>query len=419
MSEQERKFDVVIFGATGFTGYLTAEYLAQMNESVDFNWAIAGRSRDKLHGVKGKLMSRFPKTENLDVILADIEDYQSLLSMTQQTQVVITTVGPYIHYGESLVKACIEGGSDYVDLTGEPEFVDKMRFQFQSQAIERGVRIVNSCGFDSIPYDLGALFTVNEIKSRVPKGDGDLVSIQLECFVTSAGRFSGGTWHSAVHAFSRARNYNKLRSNWFKSPNMKMGLAEDVSVHDISPNLKYRKELAAWACPFPTIDPQVVRRSAKIRGDYGGRFEYGHYVLVKRLPKLLAGGVGVASVFGLAQFNATKNLLLKAVKQGDGPSEETREQSWFKVTMQGETRGKNLTVEITGGDPGYGETSKMLAESGLCLALDRDRLPNHVGIITPAAAMGEVLIERLQKAGIGFNVTQSDMGPALKDQQVA
>src|SRR5438270_7260481 len=186
----EREFDIVVFGATGFTGKLTAEYLAN-NAPDTTTWALAGRNMQKLEQVRTDL------NKDLPLLKADVTDQGSLNAVAERAKVVITTVGPYINYGEPLVRACADHGTDYVDLTGEPEFVDLMWLRYHEKAQQTGARIVHSCGFDSIPYDLGALYTVEQLPEQVP--------IKLEGFVRVGGTFSGGTYHSAVHIMGRLR----------------------------------------------------------------------------------------------------------------------------------------------------------------------------------------------------------------------
>ncbi|HEY2771981.1 MAG TPA: saccharopine dehydrogenase NADP-binding domain-containing protein, partial [Solirubrobacteraceae bacterium] len=182
----ERDYDIVVFGATGFTGALTAEYLAR-HGPAGTRWALAGRSRQKLESVRANLAEIDTACAELPLLSADVTDADSLRAVAESTKVVITTVGPYILYGEPLVAACAAAGTDYVDLTGEPEFVDRMWLGYHEQAQRSGARLVHSCGFDSIPYDLGALFTVEQLPEQTP--------ISLECFVRVGGTFSGGTYH--------------------------------------------------------------------------------------------------------------------------------------------------------------------------------------------------------------------------------
>ena len=193
----EPRFDVVLFGATGFTGALTAEYLAE-HAPAETRWALAGRNRGKLEDVRGKLARVNPACDTLELLEADVNDADSLRAIAEAAKVVISTVGPYIRYGEPLVAACAAAGTAYVDLTGEPEFVDEMWLRYHEQAEQSGARIVHSCGFDSIPYDLGALFAVQQLPEGVP--------IKLEGFVRAGGTFSGGTFASAIEAMGRLRH---------------------------------------------------------------------------------------------------------------------------------------------------------------------------------------------------------------------
>src|SRR3954471_5523108 len=188
----DRPHDIVLFGATGFTGGLTAAYLAA-NAPAEVSWALAGRNRSKLEGVRERLAADHPGSAELGLLEADVEDPASIREVAESARVVTTTVGPYIAYGEPLVAACAEAGTDYVDLTGEPEFVDLMYVRHQARTVETGARIVHCCGFDSIPHDLGAYFTVKQLPEGVP--------LKVEGFVRAGGKLSGGTIESALTAF--------------------------------------------------------------------------------------------------------------------------------------------------------------------------------------------------------------------------
>lgn len=397
----DRPYDIVIFGATGFTGKLTAKYLATCNEADTLRWAIAGRSPSKLESVKQTLSSLNPKSKDIGLINAEITDTRSLKEMAEQAKVVISTVGPYLNYGEQVVKACVEAGTHYVDLTGEPEFVDAMIHYYHEVAEKKHVKIVNSCGFDSIPHDLGALFAVNALNDLLGPERAGNTPITVEGFVTAGGTFSGGTWHSAITQFSRVREYERKRRAWRKDQPKSLSRRK---IAGVTPKLKFRREFGAWACPFPTIDPQVVKRSARARENYGPNFKYGHYLLVQQLPKLAMGAIGIGGVVALSQFKKTRSWLLNVKDPGQGPTQSQMDNGWFKVRMIAEAEGLHAWAEISGGDPGYGETAKMLAESALCLALDTQKIPAQFGVVTPAVAMGEPLIERLQNAGIQFNL---------------
>jgi short subunit dehydrogenase-like uncharacterized protein len=384
----ERDYDIVLFGATGFTGGLTAEYLAK-NADPGTRWALAGRSQPKLEAVRARLGDGHSE---LPLIGADSNDAGSLRSLAESTTVVISTVGPYIKYGEPLVAACAAAGTDYVDLTGEPEFVDEMWLRYHEQAEQTGARLVHSCGFDSIPYDLGALFTVQQLPSDA--------KIALQGFVSAGGRPSGGTFHSTVTIMGRLREGARVAKER-RSQEPKL---EGRRVRGVAGRPHDEPVAGGWVVPVPTIDPQTVLRSARALDRYGPDFSYSHYFAVKRLPILIGLGLGAGLMIALAQLPPTRDLMLKLMDPGQGPSPEQRDKSWFKVRFLAESDGVRLVTEVSGGDPGYGETSKMLAQSALCLA--HDELPKTAGQVTPAVAMGDALTKRLQAAGIRFEVVE-------------
>ena len=385
MSAAEREHDVVLFGATGFTGGLTAEYLAANAGTT--RWALAGRNQGKLEAVRERLGGEVP------LLIADVTDPESIRRVAESARVVITTVGPYINYGEPVVAACAAAGTDYVDLTGEPEFVDLMWLRHHEEAQRTGARLVHSCGFDSIPYDLGALYTVLQLPEDAP--------IRLEGFVRVGASFSGGTYHTLVHGMSRLRQ-------GFQVAGQRRRREERPAGRRIRGETRppHRDEVAGgWVLPVPTIDPQTVLRSARALDRYGPDFTYGHYLVVKRLPVLAGLVAGAAGMSALAQLPPTRDLLLRLKDPGEGPTPEQRAKAWFNVMFRGEAGGRRVRTEVSGGDPGYGETSKMLAESALCLA--HDALPERAGQLTPAVAMGQALIDRLTRAGIRFRTVET------------
>jgi short subunit dehydrogenase-like uncharacterized protein len=382
----EREYDVLMFGCTGFTGALTAEYLAA-NAAPGTRWALAGRNMGKLEQLRDRLGVDVP------LVKADVTDPKSIADAAAASRVVITTVGPYIEYGEPLVKACAEHGTDYTDLTGEPEFVDRMFVKYHAQAETSGARIIHACGFDSIPHDLGTRFTVEQLPEDVP--------LTVRGYVSAGGTFSGGTFASALTGFSRVRKNieaareRKAAEHHVNGRRIKGDMGRPHREADID----------SWALPFPSIDPQIILRSARALPRYGPDFTYSHYIAVKKLPQAIGLPIGVAGVFALAQIKPAREFLKSKVPQGTGPSEEKRAKSWFRVHFHGEGGGKRVVCEVRGGDPGYGETSKMLAESALCLA--NDELPETAGQVTTAQAMGAALTERLQRAGIEFTVVEA------------
>lgn len=380
----DRRFDVVLLGATGFTGVLTAEYLAT-HAPAELRWALAGRNRSKLEEVRDRIGA-----SDLELLHADITERDSMTAVAQAAKVVINTVGPYIHYGEPVVEACAQAGTDYVDLTGEPEFVDRMYLAYHERARQSGARIVHSCGFDSIPYDLGTLFTVQQLPENVP--------IHVDCFVRAGGTFSGGTYHSALHIMGRLRQSAQVG----RERRRREGDPAGRRVKGRAGQPHHETSVGAWVVPFPTIDPQTVLRSARALDRYGPDFSYSHYLAIKRLPLLAGMAAGAGTMIALAQVPQTRALLGKLKSPGDGPSPEQRARSWFKVRFEGRAGDQRVSTQVSGGDPGYGETSKMLGESALCLAFDD--LPERAGQLTPAVAMGEALIDRLVRGGITFEV---------------
>jgi saccharopine dehydrogenase (NAD+, L-glutamate forming) len=386
--EGQRQFDLVLFGATGFTGGLTADYLAA-NAPEGTRWALVGRNRDKLDAVAARLAagSAGPKPE---IVVADAADREAMRGVAESTRVVVTTVGPYILYGEPLVAACAAAGTDYVDLTGEPEFVDRMYVAHHASALASGARIVHACGFDSIPHDLGAYYAVQQLPDDVP--------ITLRGVVRSRATFSGGTFHSAMTQMSRARQMKQASSARRRAE----GRPEGRSSRAVAGKPHRDSVLGRWLLPLPTIDPIVVARSGAALPSYGPDFRYSHYAGTKTLRYALGGAVGLGAIGLAAQVKPVRSSMLKHIKQGEGPDAARRAKSWFRVDFVGEGGGRSVHTRVSGGVPGYDETAKMLAESALSLAFDDN--PPTAGQVTTAQAMGDHLIERLQAAGITFEV---------------
>ncbi|MET9378660.1 saccharopine dehydrogenase NADP-binding domain-containing protein [Streptomyces sp. NPDC002992] len=385
----ERPYDVVLFGATGFVGELTAEYLAE-HAPTGCRWALAGRSRAKLAALRARLAARWPRCEELPLLVADSADADALRELAESTRVVATTVGPYVWYGEGLVAACAEAGTDYVDLTGEAEFVDLMYVRHDARARETGARIVHACGFDSVPHDLGVYFTVRQLPKDVP--------LRVDGFVRAGAVFSGGTFASALTAMGRGREI--LRAAYERRLHEPRLVGRRARAPLGGP--RFSRETGTWALPLPTLDPQVVVRSARALESYGPDFRYRHYASVKTLPMALGGAAVVGTGVAAAQLPSARRWLIDRYEPGQGPSPERRARSWFSVRFVGEGGGRRVFTEVSGGDPGYDETAKMLAESALCLALDD--LPKTAGQVTTAVAMGDALLARLRAAGIRFRV---------------
>jgi short subunit dehydrogenase-like uncharacterized protein len=379
-----REHDIVLFGASGFTGGLTAEYLAA-HAPAGTRIALAGRNQAKLEAVRARLGDA---GGDVPLVHADVEDPDSMRAVAESAGVVISTVGPYILYGEPLVAACAAAGTDYVDLTGEPEFVDLMWLRYHEQAKRTGARLIHCCGFDSIPHDLGAFFTVQRLPEDMP--------VRVNGFVRAHASFSGGTYQSAINGFARARHAARhALERRRREPR-----PSDRRIKGIAGRPHRDAEAGGWVMPLPTIDPQIVLRSARALPRYGPDFGYGHYLVQKRLTTLAGLAAGAGAAIALAQLPPARRLLLSLKSSGAGPSPEEREHSWFRVRFVGEGGGERVVCEVSGGDPGYTETAKMLAESALCLV--HDELAQTSGQLTTAAALGQPLLERLQRAGIVF-----------------
>lgn len=386
---KSRDFDVVLLGATGFTGGLTAEYLAA-NAPASLRWAIAGRDRAKLLLVRDRLAAIESRCADLPVLVVDSDDPAGLSQMVRRTRVVASTVGPYLAYGEQLVAACAVAGTDYVDLTGEPEFVDVVYTRYHDAAVESGARIVHACGFDSIPYDLGVLFTLQHLNGESP--------ISVSGFIRAGGEMSGGTLQSALlHLSRQPQAVAAARRRRAAEPTLS---GRTVRHRFGMPH--YDRVARAWAAPLPTIDPRIVAMSARLIDGYGADFTYRHYAAAKSLRTIVLGGAALTGVAIAAQVPPLRRALGRVQPPGNGPSAEQREVGWFTARFHATSATDEVVTEISGGDPAYGETSKMLAEAVMCLALDD--LPITSGQTTTAAAMGVSLIRRLQAAGIEFRV---------------
>ncbi|MGI5211761.1 saccharopine dehydrogenase family protein [Plantactinospora sp. CA-290183] len=381
----DRQFDVVLFGATGFTGSLTAEYLAA-HAPVGTRWAVAGRDGGRLRALRDRL------GVDAGVVEADIADPGSLRRLAEAGRVVITTVGPYIRYGEGVVAACAEAGTDYVDLTGEPEFVDLSYLRHHAVAERTGARLVHACGFEAIPADLGALFTVRQVPEDQP--------IWLRGYLSVTGLPSGGTFDSVLTAFARWRSAAVARAQRRRVE----PTDRSRQIRGASGRPGYDRAAGAWVLPMPTIDRQIVVRSARALGRYGPDFSYGHFAALGNPLTAAALGAGAMGLFALAQVPPARRALSRLRPAGSGPTPQQRAKARFRLRFVADSGERRVVTEVAGGDPGYGETSKMLAESALCLA--HDPLPSSAGQITTAVAMGDALRARLERAGVTFRVVR-------------
>ncbi|WP_431038181.1 saccharopine dehydrogenase family protein [Streptomyces sp. P6-2-1] len=376
-----REFDLVLYGASGFVGALTAAYLAD-HAPPGLRWALAGRDGAKLERTRASL-----GLADVPVLTAEAGDARALRELAARTRVVATTVGPYLRYGDALVGACADAGTDYADLTGEPEFVDRSYLRHEARARATGARLVHGCGFDSVPADLGVLFTVG----RLPEG----VPLRVDGFLSVDAAPSGGTVDSTLTALGRPLAMARAaRERAAVEPAPAPG--RRISAPPGPP--RYVGELGAWALPLPVLDPLFVARSARALPRYGPDFRYRHHVTARSLPAALAGLTGAAALLTAAQLPPLRRALSSRLAPGTGPGEERRARSAFSLRFIGEGGGRRVYTEVRGGDPGYDETARILGESALSLALDD--LPASSGQLTPAVAMGEALTGRLRRSGL-------------------
>lgn len=400
-----REFDVIVYGATGFTGRLVAEHmLSTYGVGRDVRWAIAGRSRAKLEAVRVEIGA----PEGLPLVVANASDPASLATMTKSTKVVITTVGPYQLYGEPLVKACAEAGTDYVDLCGEPAWMAEMIAKYDAQAKASGARIVFSCGFDSIPFDLGVTFVQRQAKERL---GAPLQRVKGRVRKMKGG-FSGGTIASLMATLESSRRDPSI----LKTLANPFALTPGFSGPSQPAGDRVERDEAAsqWATPFimATINTKNVHRTNFLLGQpWGKDFVYDEMMLTgdgaggeKRAKASKQQGDIQNMLLG---FAPTRALLRQFAlpKPGQGPSKEERETGYYDVLFIGETRdGRVLRGSVKGDkDPGYASTSKMISESAMCLANDVSRDETPGGVWTPGAALGTKLIQRLEaNAGLRF-----------------
>ncbi|MCZ2394044.1 MAG: saccharopine dehydrogenase NADP-binding domain-containing protein [Chitinophagales bacterium] len=382
MNLSDRKYDIIVYGSTGFTGKLVAEYLA---ENVDFSkikWAIAGRNEYKLFQLKNQLVVQYPQLRNLDIILADTQNEESLEALAQSTKIVITTVGPYILYGEPIVKACVANGTHCVDLVGEPDYVHDIYKHYNFPAERSGSMIINSCGFDSVPADLGAFYTAQ----LLGKGNDKLI----EGYVTVKGNISGGTLASAIGMFE------KVDERFLLDLPYRFGPAKAKNIH-------YQKSIKKWALPMPVIDSLIVSRSSRERKDiYGENFSYAQYFGFRRPLTIGKAIFGVGAIVLASKVDILKNKILQSKPSGQGPSVEERKKSYFELNFIGTSGKKTVITKVSGGDPGYTETSKMLSEAAIVIIENLSDFKNSGGVKTPAGALGEKYLHRLIEKGIHF-----------------
>jgi short subunit dehydrogenase-like uncharacterized protein len=400
---RDTELDLVLFGATGFTGRLVAEYLVKKRPAV--RWALAGRSRDKLEQVRSELAAIDPAAKDLPIVVGDSLDRAAMNDVARRAGVVCTTAGPYARYGSVLLGACAEQGADYCDLTGETYWVRAMIDAHHARAMETGARIVPSCGFDSIPSDLGVYLVHEHLAAR-----GKQLAEAHYRLRRMKGGASGGTIASALDTAVQMQD-----------PEVRRILSDPYSLNpegargglDGGDPFAPRRdpETGHWLAPFVMgpVNTRVVRRSnALLDFAYGRGFRYDETLDTGAgLPGALKAAVTSAGmVAGMAALALppVRKLIAQKIPPGKGPSREERESGFFRIEILAKsTDGERLRARVEGNlDPGYGMTAVMLAESALCLA--QDDLPARGGILTPASSMGGALLSRLRTAGMVFAV---------------
>jgi short subunit dehydrogenase-like uncharacterized protein len=407
----DRELDVVLFGATSFVGRLCAEYLARA-APAEVRIGLAGRSRERLDNLQASLGGR---AADWPLLIADTADRSSLNQLAGATRVLATTVGPYRRYGLGVVEACASAGTHYADLTGEVLFMREAIDRFNALAAEGGARVVHSCGFDSIPSDLGVLLLHEAVTAD---GAGQLQDTTLVVRVLKGGP-SGGTIASLKGTIDDARSDREL-ARLLADP---YALSPD---RDAEPSLgpegdlrgvQHDHELDMWVGPFimGSINTRVVRRSNALQGHaYGPGFRYrevmgfGSGPLAAVQAGAIAGGVGALAA-GLS-IGPTRTILDRVLPSpGEGPSESQRERGRFRIEIHARTSSgaRYLCRVAAQGDPGYKATAVMFGESSLSLALDEDRLPARAGVLTPATAIGDALVQRLRLAGQTLEVERT------------
>ena len=403
---QQRDYDVVLYGASGFTGKQTVEYFAK--HAGPIRWAMAGRNRAKLEAVKAQVGSA---ANSADVLVADSQDQAGLDAIVARTRVLLTTAGPFALYGTKIVDACVRFKTDYVDITGETVWARELIDRYHAQAAADGARIIPFCGFDSIPSDLGAYLMARHIQSKFGVG-----CKQVKAYFQMAGGVNGGTLATAFNLYESGQA-KQSRDPFLLNPAGEHS-AEERHRNQDPTSARYDPDLGAWAAPFVMgpINTRVVRRSNALfdewQAGYGANFSYQEYMKFDgSLGWMPATGLSTGAALFQAAMASPLRPLLKSMlpSPGEGPSEKAMNEGWFRCELWGFTEdGRKVRGIIKDqGDPGNRATVKFLCEAALCLALNADELPGGVtrgGLLTPATALGDVLAQRLRNAGMTIEI---------------
>jgi len=406
-NETSRDYDIIVFGATGFTGQLVCEYFAKSTPE-NLKWAIAGRGKEKLESIRTNLTKINPSLEKLELIIADVKDQESIDAMVRSTKVLIDVAGPFTYYGPPVIDACIRFSTDYCDITGEIPYVIENMEKYHKIAQEKGIHIVSCCGYDSIPSDLGCLFVVNHIKEKYNRKTS-----YAKGFV---GDFKGGPSGGTV-ASGLAVSKHSRKKDWINNPCC-LNDPERKGVANVrnSSLFSYDRDFG-WKGPniMANINDRIVRRSDSIL-NYGDNFWYTENSGFKSFFKGIISSVVMWIIMGVLDSSLLRKFAsLVLPKPGEGPSRQIIETGYWNYYLvgvsqkEGTEKRHRVTAHLSyNKDPGYGSTSIMLAESGLCLALQKNELPLKGGVLTPASSMGTLLIQRLQKVGFTFKIQKEE-----------
>ncbi|KAK7792581.1 hypothetical protein R5R35_008674 [Gryllus longicercus] len=421
------RLDIVVFGATGFTGkYAVHEVLKLSKDKGGLSWGVSGRNEKKLRDVLKEVSEKSGEDlSNIEIIVADVSKEETLLKMAARAKVVVNCAGPYRFYGEPVVKACIASGTHHVDVSGEPQYMERMQLEYHEAAEKKGVYIVSACGFDSIPADIGTVFLQD-------KFEGTINSVETYLEAWSKGHHKGsaihyGTWESAVYGLAHANELRPLRTKLFPNrlPQLKPKLKPRSAIH--------RSDVVqGWCVPFPGSDRSVILRSQRHFFDKNNQrpAQVQSYVAFRSLFAVAVVAL-VGAVFAvLARFRCGRSLLLKypslfsfGMISHEGPSEEAAENTFFALTVRGEgwkeklaeptdhftePPNKTMSVKVTGRNPGYGATTTMLVMTAFMCLTESDKMPSRGGVYPPGAAFAKTsLIQQLIERGVKFEVLSS------------
>ena len=378
-----KKYDIVLLGATGFTGKLIADYLVRHRGKENITIALAGRNPKALEALVASLPESDVAIEICDITLED-----SLDALASKTNIIMNAAGPFTYWGKHVVASCIKNKTHYLDITGEPSFVADVYKTYHQDAVNAGVCIINCCGFDSIPADLTTWLTARQLPHDKP--------MILDGFVRTNAQFSGGTLNTAIEMLHQES----------AKKNVKLKIPRHVDTPKVKLSLHFNKDMQAWAIPMPVVDPHIVKRSIyHLPLDYGYATAYRQFFVRSTFWKTMKTILPVGLAFVLVRFPAFRNFMKKKFPPGTGPSDQTRAKSVFEFTCVGTSDGKKVVTKMNGGDPGYNETAKMFSEAAFALL---DKIKNNsvkTGVLTPAHALGDNLATRLQKEGIAIEQT--------------